>query len=148
MKKLNACFKSKFNNNLRFKEGGVYYTFFPTKVYKKLKCVNNDSIFYNEAIATLKIPSGSIIIRPLNTFGEIRTNKIYVEKIEILDDNITNIDDYICQSPSYGDNIYKIGQNIKLIGPLNTSINEVHTSGIHCFLYKEQALKYKLEGYM
>uniref|UniRef100_A0A6G6ACU1 Uncharacterized protein n=1 Tax=Borely moumouvirus TaxID=2712067 RepID=A0A6G6ACU1_9VIRU len=156
--------KSHFNDRLRFRTPGVYHTHFPTRVYKKLDCANiNDislfiskknswfhegeiKISYREAIATLIIPPGSTIIRPEKShiLGAMRTDEVYVEKIEFLGDDSLQVDDYICKSPTYGDITYTTGDTIKPEFPLDTNVSKTNTSGIHFFILKEQAKIYEV----
>ncbi|AGD93070.1 hypothetical protein [Acanthamoeba polyphaga mimivirus] len=154
--------KSQFNDKIRFPMVGVYNTHFPTRVYKKLECASKNDISsffskknswnldeivttipHREAVATLIIPPGSTIVRSRDSFGEMRTDKVYVEKIEILGNDDSHADDYVCESPTYGDTIYKVGDIIEPEFPLDTDILKTCTSGIHFFPLKEQAENYK-----
>ncbi|BCS82496.1 hypothetical protein QLL95_gp0007 [Cotonvirus japonicus] len=137
---LDENFRSRFNNKFRFPEGKVRRTIFPTTAYKQLSC-KNEYGYYSKGIATLTIPAGSTVVRAINSDGKLRSDEVYVEKIEDLDGNIID-DSYQCVGAVRRKPVYKTGSVIKPSKPLNTNINDICVQGIHFFLSKEKARKY------
>ncbi|QGR53612.1 hypothetical protein [Moumouvirus maliensis] len=134
--------RTNFNANIRFPEGGVYHTSYPTRGFKKLVCYRNAENKYKfPAVATLVIPPGSTIVRPEWGDGKSRTDEARVESIETLSGNIVP-DDFVCRSPTHGKMIYKIGSVVKPKEDLDTNINKICTSGIHFFFHKKEAMDY------
>uniref|UniRef100_A0A6G6AAA0 Uncharacterized protein n=1 Tax=Borely moumouvirus TaxID=2712067 RepID=A0A6G6AAA0_9VIRU len=137
--------RTNFNVNIRFPEGGVYYTVLPTRGFKKLVCNRKAHEKCKSckfpAVATLVIPPGSTIVRPEYGDGKSRTDEARVESIETLSGEIIT-DDFVCHSPTHGKMIYKLGSVVKPKKDLDTNVQEICTSGIHFFFHKKEAMDY------
>nr|AEX63271.1 hypothetical protein mv_L1069 [Moumouvirus Monve] len=136
----------KINNYLRFREGDVYHTIFPTRAFKKLICYRKDNPrkYYSiEAVATLIIPPDSTIVRAYRSSGKLRTDQVYVKYIENKYGEPIS-DDYVCQSPMHGKTIYKVDSLVKPKKELDRDVDKVCRSGIHFFLSKKEAVDYSI----
>ncbi|BCS82497.1 hypothetical protein QLL95_gp0008 [Cotonvirus japonicus] len=134
-------FRSQFNKNIRFPEGSVKQTTFSTKAYKKIRCCSRKNGLCRKGIATLTIPAGSTVVRANDSDGKLRTDQVYVEKLEDLDGNFID-DSFECTGPFRPGLIYKTDSVIKPAEPLNTNINNICVPGIHLFLLKNDARFY------
>ncbi|AGF85724.1 hypothetical protein QJ854_gp058 [Moumouvirus goulette] len=136
-------FRYKFNDQVRFREGDVYHTIFPTRAFKKLTCYKKDNPwgYSKQAIATLMVPPGSTVVRAHGSYKKLRTDQVYVKDIEDMYGRPIS-DDYVCQSPAHGKVIYKPDSIVKPEEELDTNVNDVCRSGIHFFLKKKSAKNY------
>lgn len=129
-----------FNNKIRFPQGSVRKTIFPTTGYKRVTCIGSG--FEKEAIAKLNIPSGSIIVRSNLSTGGLRTDQVLVEKIEDLDGEIIDENEYQCTGYIYYGIRYKTGEITRPRESLDTDVNRTCTTGIHFFLTEKEAETY------
>ena len=87
-------------NEDRFDFPGVYENYFPVRAFKKIECGKT------EAIAILRIPSHSTIVKPYSIHQKYRTNEAYVTRIEDLEGNELD-PDMICRSGHDSNFMYK-----------------------------------------
>ncbi|AGC01575.1 hypothetical protein H012_gp891 [Acanthamoeba polyphaga moumouvirus] len=132
--------RSDINDNIRF-TSGVHVTRLSTRAYKRVSCVNKDKLSEKKkAIAILTIPPGSIVVKPFGGVDQVRTDRVYVEKIEDMDGNTLN--NHICESPAYYNGVfYKKGSIVmpRRGDPLDVDPSKIHVSGIHLFFHKKSA---------
>lgn len=159
------------------KFSGIHNVTVPIIGYKKIECICNDNPWWKflgdnfkctRGIATLEIPIGSKIVRPLYLkhrdfevehyapAEKLRTDTVIFKNYEPLNNIICKqsiindiwrryyimINNCYCYSIMYQNYEYKQNEKHESQRALNLDITENCGSGIHFFIEKENAIKY------